>query len=132
MTSRERPVLLYDGDCGFCTASVRFIERRIPTSAELVPYQTADLAALATTPERASREVVWVSRGRRALGGAQAAAALLIDAGGVWRPLGLVLRVPPFRWIAHGVYRLVSNNRGRLPGATPACSLPADRRPGAR
>ncbi|MEW2355601.1 DUF393 domain-containing protein [Spirillospora sp. NPDC029432] len=132
MTSRERPVLLYDGDCGFCTASVRFIERRIPTSAELVPYQAADLAALGTTPERAAREVVWVGRGRRALGGAQAAAALLIDAGGVWRPLGLVLRVPPFRWIAHGVYRLVANNRGRLPGATPACALPADRRPGAR
>jgi predicted DCC family thiol-disulfide oxidoreductase YuxK len=127
----RRPVLLYDGDCGFCTASVRFIERRIPTSAELVPYQTADLAALGTTSEQASREVVWVPPGGRTRGGAQAAAALLIDAGGLWRLPGLVIRVPPFRWLAHGVYRLVSANRSRLPGSTPACSLPPDCRPGA-
>lgn len=25
--------LLYDGECGFCTASAAFIERRIPTTA---------------------------------------------------------------------------------------------------
>lgn len=123
------PVLLYDGDCGFCTASVRFIERRIPTSAELTPYQFADLAALGTTEERASTEVLWVD-GERVDGGAQAVARLLIDAGGVWRVLGVLLRVPPFRWPAAGVYHLVTVNRYRLPGGTPACALPASERPG--
>ncbi|MFC5746723.1 thiol-disulfide oxidoreductase DCC family protein [Actinomadura rugatobispora] len=130
MTKRDRPVLLYDGDCGFCTASVRFVERRVPTSAEPVPYQVADLDALGTSVERASREVVWVARDGRLYGGAQAAAMLLVDAGGPWRPLGLLIRVPPLRWAAHGVYRLVAGNRGRLPGATPACALPAEQRPG--
>ncbi|GAA3984448.1 hypothetical protein GCM10023085_78240 [Actinomadura viridis] len=130
MAARERPVLVYDGDCGFCTASVRFAERRIPTAAEPVPYQLADLAALGTTAERAAREVVWVGRDGRVRGGAQAIAALLIEAGGAWRPLGLLARVPPFRWIAHGLYRLAAANRQRLPGGTPACALPAGRRPG--
>ena len=130
MTKRDRPVLLYDGDCGFCTASVRFVERRIPTSADPVPYQAADLAALGASADRAAREVLWVARDGRVYGAAQAAAMLLIDAGGAWRALGLLLRVPPVRWAAYGVYRLVAANRGRLPGATPACSLPAERRPG--
>ncbi|HEX2312229.1 MAG TPA: DUF393 domain-containing protein [Thermomonospora sp.] len=121
-------VLLFDGDCGFCSATVRLIERRIPTTARLTPFQHADLDALGVTADRASREVVWVGPDGRQYGGAQAAAQLLMDAGGPWLPLGALLRVPPFRWAAHGVYRLIANNRYRLPGGTPACALPpADR-----
>ncbi|GAA1588456.1 hypothetical protein GCM10009678_83570 [Actinomadura kijaniata] len=125
----DRPVLLYDGDCGFCTVSVRFLERHIPTQAEIVAYQFADLDALGTTAERADYEVLWIDRRGRVAGGAQAVARLLMDAGGVWWPLGAVVRVPPFRWLAHGVYRLVANNRSRLPGGTAACALPARQRP---
>ncbi|MDP9867109.1 MULTISPECIES: thiol-disulfide oxidoreductase DCC family protein [Streptosporangium] len=124
---REQPVLLYDGDCGFCTASVRFAERRIGLRARATPWQRADLAALGTTRERADREVLWVERGR-VYGGAQAVARLLIAAGPPWSLPGLLLRMPPLRWAAQGVYRLVSANRHRLPGGTPACALPAGRR----
>jgi predicted DCC family thiol-disulfide oxidoreductase YuxK len=124
-----RPVLLYDGDCGFCTTSVGFIERHIPTTAEVTAYQFADLKALGTTAARADSEVLWVE-GDRIFGGAQAIARLLIDARGPWRPLGLLIRVPPFRWLAAGVYHLVTVNRHRLPGGTPACALPAAERPG--
>jgi predicted DCC family thiol-disulfide oxidoreductase YuxK len=125
-----RPVLLYDGDCGFCTTSARFVERCVPTTAEVMAYQFADLEALGTTAARADREVLWVEEGR-VLGGAQAVARLLIDARGPWRPLGLLIRVPPFRWLAAGVYHLVTVNRHRLPGGTPACALPPAKRPGA-
>ncbi|WP_020577732.1 polyprenol phosphomannose-dependent alpha 1,6 mannosyltransferase MptB [Actinopolymorpha alba] len=126
-----RPVLLYDGDCAFCTRSVRLIERWIRPSAALEPWQFADLDALGTTRARAEYEVLWVRRDRRVDGGAQAVARLLIHAGGGWALLGWSLRVPPIRWLAHLVYRLVANNRDRLPGGTPACALPADQRPGA-
>jgi predicted DCC family thiol-disulfide oxidoreductase YuxK len=117
-----RPVLLYDGDCGFCTSSARFAEHRIPVSADVTPYQFADVEALGTTAGRARREVLWVENGR-VYGGAQAVAMLLVRAGGRWRALGLALRTPPVRWIAAGVYRLVSANRHRLPGGTPACRV---------
>ncbi|MEU5881699.1 DCC1-like thiol-disulfide oxidoreductase family protein [Spirillospora sp. NPDC047279] len=129
MTPRRRPVLVFDGDCGFCSSSVRFMRRRIPTSAEAVPYQSADLAALGTSVEQASYEVVWVARDGRTHGGALGVAKMLVDAGGVWRPLGLIAQVPPFRWLAHGLYRLIAANRGRLPGGTPACALPKDALP---
>src|SRR5690606_9619127 len=36
------PVFLYDGDCSFCTTCANFIERRIPTSARVVPWQFTD------------------------------------------------------------------------------------------
>lgn len=125
------PVLIYDGDCAFCTRSVQWIERFIPTTAELAPYQFADLPGFGISQERAEYEALWTRPDGRVDGGAQAFASLLIDSGGVWRPLGALLRVPPFRWLAHGAYRLIANNRDRLPGGTPACLLPADQRPGA-
>jgi predicted DCC family thiol-disulfide oxidoreductase YuxK len=131
MERRERAVLVYDGDCAFCTSSVRFIERRIPVSAQITAFQFADLDALGTTWEQAEREVLWVDRDGRVRGGAPAVAALLLDAGGVWRALGAIMRVPPVSWLARGAYRLIADNRDRMPGGTPACALPADRRPGA-
>ena len=38
---------VYDGDCGFCTRCAQFAERRIATTARIVPWQRADLAASA-------------------------------------------------------------------------------------
>lgn len=124
MKRRARPVLLFDGDCGFCSSSARFIKRRIPTTADIVPFQTADLDALGTTAARAEREVLWVNRDGRVSGGAAAVARLLRDAGGPWSLLGWVITPPPMRWAAEGVYRLIATNRHRLPGGTPACALP--------
>ncbi|MFF4989908.1 thiol-disulfide oxidoreductase DCC family protein [Streptosporangium saharense] len=122
-----QPVLLYDGDCGFCMACIRFAERRIGLRARPVPWQSADLAAFGTTRERAEREVLWAQDGRL-YGGAQAVARVLTAAGRPWSLAGHALRVPPLRWIAHWGYRIVSVNRHRLPGGTPACALPAERR----
>ncbi|WP_030908395.1 thiol-disulfide oxidoreductase DCC family protein [Streptosporangium amethystogenes] len=122
-----RPVLIFDGDCGFCTTSVRFAERRIGVRALVVPWQFTDLPALGVTRERAEREVLWVQDGG-VYGGAQAVARLLIAAGLPWSPLGFALRVPPLRWAAQGLYRLIAGNRHRLPGGTPACALPPDHR----
>jgi predicted DCC family thiol-disulfide oxidoreductase YuxK len=121
--NREHPVLLFDGDCGFCTRSAEFIEAHISTSCTVVPWQFADLAALGTTKEQTEHEVVWVSRDGTVRGGARAVAALLIVARGWWAPLGWTLRIPPFRWIAHLGYRLVAVNRHRLPGGTSGCAV---------
>jgi predicted DCC family thiol-disulfide oxidoreductase YuxK len=122
--------LLYDGDCGFCTSSVGFIRRHIVSGVEITAFQFADLDALGTTLDRARHEVLWVEDGR-VHGGARAIARLLAGAAWPWRPLGLLMAVPPVCWLAEGVYRLVAANRMRLPGGTPACALPPRDRPGA-
>ncbi|MFJ2227018.1 thiol-disulfide oxidoreductase DCC family protein [Streptomyces halstedii] len=127
-----QPVLVYDGDCAFCTTSVTFLVRRLRPKCTVVPWQFADLDALGVTRRRAEYELLWITPGTTVYGGAQAVAKLLSKAGGAWAWLGAALTLPPVRWIAHGVYRLVAGNRHRLPGGSPACALPADRRPGVR
>jgi predicted DCC family thiol-disulfide oxidoreductase YuxK len=136
----KQPVLVYDGDCAFCSGCVRQAERRLPHDGprrgwEAVPFQFADLPALdaaaggrgLVTADRAGREVLWVTPGGAVHGGAQAVARLLMRAGGVWSVLGAVLALPPVRWIAAGVYRLIAVNRQRMPGGTAACALPRTR-----
>lgn len=88
-----------------------------------VPYQKADLNAYGVTVERAGHEVIWVDADARVTGGVQAFAKLLRRSGRVWYPLGLALSVPPIRWAALVVYRLIARNRHRMPGGTAACAL---------
>ncbi|MBX9426773.1 thiol-disulfide oxidoreductase DCC family protein [Streptomyces lateritius] len=125
---RSRPVLVYDGDCGFCTTSANFVERHVRPRCDIVPWQFTDLDALGITRERAAYEVVWVAPAGAVDGGARAVAKTLLSAGGVWAPLGAVLLLPGVRGVARGVYRLVATHRHRLPGGTPACAV--SRRPG--
>ncbi|MFI7382902.1 thiol-disulfide oxidoreductase DCC family protein [Streptomyces sp. NPDC049813] len=122
-----RPLLVFDGDCGFCTTSVRFAERYVRPRCAIVPWQFTDLEPLGVTQERAEYEVLWVTPAGTVYGGAQAVAKALLSARGAWPVLGAVLTLPPVRWVAHGVYRLIADNRHRLPGGTAACAVPGRR-----
>ncbi|MBA0050842.1 DUF393 domain-containing protein [Streptomyces sp. AJS327] len=124
MVNRALPVLVYDGDCGFCTSCAHRAQRLVRPRCTVVPWQLVDLADLGVSEERAAREVLWVTPPGTVYGGAQAVAKALLSAGGGWAVLGGALRgLPPLRWAAHAVYRLVAANRHRLPGGTPACAL---------
>jgi predicted DCC family thiol-disulfide oxidoreductase YuxK len=118
---RERPVLLYDGDCAFCTTCARLLER-IGPDAEIVAWQLTDLAELGMTEEQAAGAVQWVQVDGTVRSGHEAIAAVLQTAGGIWRIVGRVVLLPGISWLAARVYRLVADNRQRLPGGTPACA----------
>lgn len=125
---RERPVLLYDGDCAFCTKCAGVL-KRIGPDAEIVPWQFADLTELGVTEAEASDAVQWVGVDRTVRSGHEAIAAALRRAGWFWGVVGRALLLPGVSWIAAKVYRLVADNRYRLPGGTPACAVdPAQRR----
>jgi predicted DCC family thiol-disulfide oxidoreductase YuxK len=115
-------MLLYDGDCGFCTSSARVLER-IGPDAEIVAWQLTDLAELGITEEQAAAAVQWVGADGTVRSGHEAIAAALNSAGPIWRIIGRVLVLPGISWVAARVYRLVADNRYRLPGGTPACAL---------
>jgi predicted DCC family thiol-disulfide oxidoreductase YuxK len=115
VSDRARPVLLYDGDCSFCRRSVRRLER-IGPDAELVAWQSADLTALGVTEAQAADAVQWVAIDGTVRSGHAAIAAALRTAGPLWRLAGRLLVAPGISWIAAKVYRLVADNRGRLPG----------------
>jgi predicted DCC family thiol-disulfide oxidoreductase YuxK len=120
MAARTRPVLVYDGDCAFCTSCARILER-IGPDAEIVAWQLTDLAALGITEEQAVEAVQWVEVGGAVRSGHKAIAATLQSAGGIWKILGRTILLPGISSLAAKCYRLVAANRHRLPGGTPAC-----------
>jgi predicted DCC family thiol-disulfide oxidoreductase YuxK len=118
--SRTRSVLVFDGDCAFCTWCAGILER-IEPDAEIVAWQLTDLAELGLTEEQAAEAVRWVQADGTVRSGHEAIAAMLSTAGRIWRIIGRIILLPGTSWIAARAYRLVADNRYRLPGSTPAC-----------
>ncbi|WP_330180943.1 DUF393 domain-containing protein [Nocardia sp. NBC_01503] len=50
--SARRPLVVFDGDCAFCTASVDFIRHRIGPDVDFTPWQRIDLPALGLTEQQ--------------------------------------------------------------------------------
>ncbi|MGC4893383.1 thiol-disulfide oxidoreductase DCC family protein [Micromonospora sp. DT31] len=124
----DTSTFVYDGDCAFCTSCARFVERRVPTGARVVPWQFADLAALGLTEAECEEAVQWVDADGSRAAGPDAVARLLGDSGPLWRLTGAGLRLAPVRAAAWPAYRWVARNRHRMPGGTAACALPQEAR----
>ncbi|WP_084764507.1 thiol-disulfide oxidoreductase DCC family protein [Knoellia subterranea] len=125
-------VLIYDGDCGVCTKLSRFVTtsvRRRGADFAVSAYQDADLDALGLTPEQSDEALQWVAADGRISSAQDAVARVLLAGRAPFKPLGAVILVPGINALAGVVYRWVARNRHRLPGGTPACSLPAAQRP---
>lgn len=126
MPDRVVPLLIFDGDCGFCTSCANWVAARWAGDARAIPWQTlsdAKLAALGLTRSDVSAAVWWIDdRGEKFRG--HAAIAESLSAGSGWSALaGRALRVPPVSWLAAAAYPLIARWRHRLPGGTPACRL---------
>jgi predicted DCC family thiol-disulfide oxidoreductase YuxK len=129
------PLLIYDGNCGLCDHTVQWILahdrlKRIRFAAlqgataapilrahDLMPADGADFDTL-----------VLAGPGEGVRVRSQAAFAILVHMGGVWRPLGHLGALVP-RVLADAGYRLVANNRHRLFPRPDACRIP---KPGER
>lgn len=117
-------MLVFDGDCGFCTSSAHWIERRLPIDVEVEPWQSLDLEALDLDEADVTAAAWWIEPGRAPVAGHEAIGRSLMAAGGGWAWVGRAIVTPPLSWIAAPIYALVAKNRHRLPGATEACELP--------
>jgi predicted DCC family thiol-disulfide oxidoreductase YuxK len=118
------PVLVFDGDCAFCSSTVRAAQRWIGNMPAVEPYQTTDLAALGLTAAQCVEAVQYVARDHRVYSAHDAVSALLLGAGRGWWVLGALLHLPGVHWLSGVAYRWVARHRHQLPGGTPACSLP--------
>ncbi len=75
---------------------------------------------------QATDAVQWVEVDGAVSSGHEAVAAALASAGRGWRLAGGVLLLPGLSWLAARAYRLIADNRYRLPGGTPACARKPD------
>ena len=121
--SAELPVLIFDGDCAFCTTSAHTGQRWLGLE-HVEPWQFLDLEVLPLTVEQCEAAVQWVDVDGSIRSAQYAVIAALDHAGGVWRVLGRLLALPGVHRLAGVLYRWVARNRQRLPGGTPACRLP--------
>jgi len=119
----SRQVLIFDGDCAFCSSSARLLRKMTKNKIAIEPYQKLDLEALNLSAELTSKAVYFVSGGTRFVAAAAIAQAL-IESKTPWALAGWFLNLPVIRNIAKPIYYLVAANRHRLPGGTPECQLP--------
>lgn len=119
------PVILFDGVCNLCDASVRFVIRRDPRG-------TFRFASLQSPTGRALLErhgmpvddpasIVLVEQGR-CYTKSDAALRIARALRWPWKLLGGLTIVP--RFVRDGVYDIVARNRYRWFGRREVCSLP--------
>jgi predicted DCC family thiol-disulfide oxidoreductase YuxK len=121
-------MLIYDGDCGFCTHSVKFMRKRLKKPFEepfeVVSWQSIDdLSKYLLTQEDVQQRVYFIHENGQALGGAAALSEVGLHMKMPWRLLARLARIPGLNFIAERIYRVVARNRHRLPGGTAACAI---------
>jgi predicted DCC family thiol-disulfide oxidoreductase YuxK len=131
----DRLLVIYDGRCGFCNASVRWFLRRdrrdrlrfapseSPLVAEVLSRGGIDASE---TPDGPGSILVVRGVGspqEEGLTRSAAVLALLMQLRGLWPTIASALRLIP-RPLRDAVYGLVARNRHRLSGRLEACPIP--------
>ncbi len=121
--SLQDALLIFDGDCGFCTTSVEWLRRNLPVMPAAAPYQWTDLPAYGLTTAEASSKLRMAVDGEVFAGHLAVSALLRHQPSTLWRFAGWLLASPPFSPFAAAGYALVARYRHILPGGTPACAM---------
>jgi predicted DCC family thiol-disulfide oxidoreductase YuxK len=120
----DLPVLVFDGDCAFCTTWVNRLRDWLPRPPRAVPWQWIDLDAVGLTQQDVA-DFAWFLTSRHSYAGAIAFAAILRGQPRIGlRFAGRLLATPPFSIAAALGYNVIARYRHILPGGTPACALP--------
>jgi predicted DCC family thiol-disulfide oxidoreductase YuxK len=127
----DQPVLLYDGKCGFCQATVQFVLRH--DRRRSLRFATLEgghgRAVIEANPALEGVDsVVWVEKNAetglsRVLTRSDAALQIAGYLGGAWSSLSL-FRVLPRPW-RDRIYDFVARHRQRLMGSSESCLVPS-------
>jgi predicted DCC family thiol-disulfide oxidoreductase YuxK len=128
MVREVRALLIYDGDCEFCTTAARWAETGFRSGERIEAWQLLGdeaLGSLGLSVSDVQSAAWWVAADKSLDRGHRAVGRALETAGGWRQVVGTLVLAPPTSWLAAAVYSLVVRYRYRLPGGTPACQLGA-------
>ena len=118
------PLLVFDGECGFCTTWVNRLREWLPVFPDAVPWQWSDHESLGLTVDDV-RDFAWYVTSRHSYAGAMCFAAILRAQPRIGlRFAGHLLATAPFSIVAALGYNFIAKHRHQLPGGTPACAMP--------
>lgn len=123
MNAPSNELLIFDGDCGFCTVTARWIEQRI-SDTDVLPWQAVDIDRYGLTEDDVTTAAYWVDGSGVTHRGERGIALALQKAGKPWSIAGKIIATPPFSWLAAPTYWLIARYRHKMPGATDACRIP--------
>ena len=106
-----RPLLIYDGDCGFCGYSVRYWKKLTGDRVDYRPYQEAAAQYPAIPIADFQRAVQFVTPGGNRSSAAEASFLTLSHAPGKGFWLALYRKLPGFAVISELVYALIAAHR---------------------
>lgn len=126
MTTAAKSLVLFDGVCNLCNASVQFLIRRDPRGekfqfASLQSAKAQEVLAQAHYPAGQLNTVLLVEGGK-VYGRSTAALRLARKLPGLWPLLYGFIIVPPF--IRDAVYNFIARNRYRWFGRQESCMIP--------
>ena len=107
-----RVILVYDGECEFCTRLARWVEwhdrgGRVVVKPNQEPGLIESLGLTRAEVDRAS----WAVEGERRFEGAAGISRVFRELGGVWRVLGSFYLVPGVAWLEDRYYSRVARRR---------------------
>jgi predicted DCC family thiol-disulfide oxidoreductase YuxK len=126
VVEKTAPLLVYDGDCSFCSSGARWLTARWTGPQQAIAWQhlTADqLERVGLSIDDVRNAAWWIDPVNGPSRGHLAIARALRAANGWPSVVGRILLVPPARWLAAAAYPLIARWRHLLPGGTPACRM---------
>lgn len=120
---REKPLLIYDGDCGFCTRWVARLRRWTGRRIDYAPFQEVGERFPEIPRERFLHSVQLVEPSGRVTAGAEAVFRTLARAPAGGLGLWMYRWLPGFAASSEWGYRFVADHRTR---GKASCTLPAE------
>ena len=110
----SRPLLIYDGDCGFCRMWVRRWQSACGDRVDFEPYRQVS-SRYPEIPVENFRRAVHLAEPEGRISSAAEAVFRMLDISGVSRwPLLAYRTIPPLRWASEWTYRRVANHRALM------------------
>lgn len=119
----SQKTLIYDGDCGFCSSSAKWLQSK-SVRFSIVQWQLIpDLSLLGLTLENVQTAAYLVDQNKVIGRGSDAISKCLSMCKFPYNFLGHLILLPGIRQIARPVYRIIAKNRHAMPGSTDSCKL---------